>query len=100
MSSLETTQNSFTNQVFGVPGKPTVEVHPMPTPRSSLPPSQNILSQKITSVPPPIPKKPEKLKKKVDQNDSSSNYHVSQNLSKVLPLFSFLGGNCCFCFTE
>lgn len=61
----------------------------MPTPRSSVPPSQNILSQKITSIPPPIPKKPEKLKKKVDQNNSSSDYHVSQRTVKALFCFNY-----------
>uniref|UniRef100_A0AC34GPW8 Uncharacterized protein n=1 Tax=Panagrolaimus sp. ES5 TaxID=591445 RepID=A0AC34GPW8_9BILA len=42
-------------QIF--PSKPTVEVHPMPAPRNSF----NSLSKNI--VPPPIPKKPERLKK-------------------------------------
>jgi hypothetical protein len=47
--------DNLNGQIF--PGKPTVEVHPMPAPRNSF----NSLSKNI--IPPPIPKKPERLKK-------------------------------------
>ncbi|KAE9548107.1 hypothetical protein FO519_008681 [Halicephalobus sp. NKZ332] len=81
VSSLVETQNSFASQIYGGPGKPTVEVHPMPTPRSSIPSSQPFLSQKITPVPPPIPKKPEKLKKKFDQKNSDFQEEISISVS-------------------
>ena len=60
--------DNLNGQIY--PGKPTVEVHPMPAPRNSF----NSLS-KNNIVPPPIPKKPERLKKL--SNSSTGKYSVS-----------------------
>uniref|UniRef100_A0AC34QHD5 ASD2 domain-containing protein n=1 Tax=Panagrolaimus sp. JU765 TaxID=591449 RepID=A0AC34QHD5_9BILA len=75
---LSATESSsvFVNQNYFGPTKPTVEVHPMPAPRSSLT-SQPILLQKGPPIPPPIPKKPENLRKKIEQQSSFQDMSIS-----------------------
>uniref|UniRef100_A0A914E6J9 ASD2 domain-containing protein n=1 Tax=Acrobeloides nanus TaxID=290746 RepID=A0A914E6J9_9BILA len=65
-------------------GKPTVEVHPMPAPRiNSLPPSISP-PDTLKKQPPPVPKKPAKLRRKFETvigNDNSENENHGQHMT-------------------
>uniref|UniRef100_A0A7E4W4I1 ASD2 domain-containing protein n=1 Tax=Panagrellus redivivus TaxID=6233 RepID=A0A7E4W4I1_PANRE len=68
------------NGTVNPPAKPTVEVHPMPPARTTAP--LPIAVKQL--VPPPIPKKPERLRKMIDQQ-ITVNCQKSNSVTSVSP---------------